>query len=164
MAKTFVYRIMYFTDLSASGSINRAGMDGSNPVKLVSRLNYPAGITIDVQNSRLYWTCYGDDKIKSSDLQGRNVQTVLRHRRGSNAWGIGLTRDRIYFTDWSTKKLWSITKTGLDVQLLHIGTTNLLHVSMVPRSGLPRSRTNHCKNHACSKVCVLTQSSFRCLA
>ena len=155
---------MFITDHSRSGSIYRAGMDGSNPAKLVSGLNYPAGITIDFQNSRLYWTCTGDDKIKSSDLQGRDVQAVLRHRRGSNAWGIGLTRDRIYFTDFFARTMWSITKTGRDVNVLYTGTTNLLHVSIRTRSGLPRSRTNHCKNHACSKVCVLIQTSFSCLS
>ena len=30
--------------------------------------------------------------------------------------------------------------------------------------GLPRSRVNHCKNHACPEVCVLTPSLFSCLS
>ena len=54
---------MYFTNSSSSGSINRADMDGYDPRELVSGPNVPVGITIDFQNSRLYWTCTGDASI-----------------------------------------------------------------------------------------------------
>ena len=149
--------MMYFTSKSHNGSVNRAGMDGSHQVPLVTGLNSPNRITIHFQNSRLYWTC-GEDEIQSSSMQGTDVQTVVRHPGGSHTWGIGVSSDRIYWTDFTTMKIGSCTKTGQDVQILHTGTCHLGSLAIVPRWNLPTNRTNHCKNRACSKVCVLTHS------
>ena len=156
---------MYFTTYSSPGSIKRAAMDGSAPSELVSGLNNPAGITIDFQNSRLYWTCAGDAKIESSDMQGRDIQSTLQRPSNSFTFGIGLTTDRLYWTDHQGNKIGSSTKTGQDTRDLYPGASGLNHVSVVPRSNHPsRNRTNHCENKACSKVCVLTRTSSRCMS
>ena len=51
----FNCRIMYRTR-SSIGSIHKAGMDGTDPLTLVTGLNVPAGVTIDFGSRRLYWT------------------------------------------------------------------------------------------------------------
>ena len=158
---------MFWTEGSVRGSISRAWMDGSNPVRLATGLHEPRGITIDFQSSRLYWTCVGDDKVQSSNMHGTNIQTVIQRPQrptSSRPYGIALLGGRIYWTNNITKKLESQTVSGRDPRLLHTGVNPLWHLTIVPRLGLPTNRTNHCENQSCPNVCVLTPTSFKCVS
>ena len=152
---------------SGDGSISRAGMDGSGVTVLVPNLNEPKGIAIDFQSSRLYWTVPLDGKVKSSDMQGKDIRTVMKFPSDSYTNGIGLFGNRIYVTNRLSRTLESFTTAGQDLQVLHTDMdTNLLFnlaIIVSPRPDLPRNRTNHCENHGCTKVCVLTRTSSRCV-
>ena len=63
-----MYYTIYGTDVT--GSIKRAGMDGSNSTRLVTELRFPYGITIELKTSKLFWTDYWQNKIESSNLKG----------------------------------------------------------------------------------------------
>ena len=58
----------------------RAWMDGTNITTLVSgrsNVYWPNGITVDDQHMRLYWTDAHLDVIKSSDINGHDVKTLI---------------------------------------------------------------------------------------
>ena len=157
--------IMYWTTFSRNGSVYRSAMDGSNASAIVTGQKYPSGITIDFQNSRLYWACHGDDKIQSSNMQGADFKTVVKLHRGADPRGIGLLAGRIYWTGTNKRTLESSTMTGQDFQILHNGTAYFSHLAVVPRLDLPsRTRLNHCENQCGDKVCVLKTTSFKCLS
>ena len=158
----FPSSMMYWTRDSA-GSIQRAGMDGSNPLTLVSGLNSPVGVTIDFASRRLYWTEYFGSHIQSSDLDGRDIQLVIQLLTGSGPWGIAILNDRIYWGNLGDNKLQSSTGNGQDIQTLYTETDNIYHVAIVPAVDQPTTRVNDCTGRNCTKLCVLSPSSYRCL-
>ena len=155
---------MFWTAASANGSIWRSGMDGSNPSKIVVGLNNPVGITIDFDDARLYWVTGGDDRVHSCDMEGQVMKTVVQLPWGAGPIGIGLLGGRIYWTLGFGQKLQSINKSGQDIQSVPLRGDIMFNLAAVPRMDLPRNRTNDCDKAHCSKVCVLTPSSYRCLS
>ena len=156
---------MFWT--TSAGSIVRAGMDGSNRVSIAAHTSPSVkelrGIAIDFQSSRLFWVSANGEKIQSSNMDGGDVQTILTVPSGSWPVGIGIFGDRIYWTGHNSKMVKSCTKTGQDVQTLYTGTGSPLHLAIVPEIYPPTVRTNDCEKLSCSKVCVLTPTSSRCL-
>ena len=155
---------MFWTSYGTQGTLSRAWMDGSNAAVLKTGLSMPLGIAIDFQDSCLYWAEYASNKLQSSDFHGQNVKTILELPDGSNPVGIGVLGRRIYWTEMGKKRLQSSTKSGKDIRLLHEGTDWLHRLAVVPRSDVPMSGNNDCENRNCSKVCVLTPTSYRCLS
>ena len=154
---------MYWA-IYSPGSIQRVEMDGSSPVVLLTGLEGPNGITIDFAHRRLYWTDLNSHKIQSSDLDGRNVRTLVQLGSGSHPWGIGVINDRIYWGNEGNKKLESATMDGQDVKMLHTSTNSIRHITIVRAMDGPKNRTNPCEGRNCSKLCVLTRTSYRCLS
>lgn len=68
---------MYWSDWGDQPKIERAGMDGSGRVTLISNnLTWPNGLAIDLERGRLYWTDGGTKAIEYSNLDGKH-RTVL---------------------------------------------------------------------------------------
>ena len=136
-------------------------MDGSNHSRIVPNLIKPFGLTIDFQNSRLYWR--DASILKSSDMHGGDIKTVVQRPGNYGPKGIGLLAGRIYWTGHG-QTLESCTMTGDDVRILHTGSGIFLQLAVVPRPDLPGTkRANHCENQCGDKVCVLTTASYKCL-
>ena len=155
---------MFWTFYGRSGSLWRSWMDGSNANAIVTGLDLPLGITIDFQDSCLYWVTRGDDKVWSSDMQGQKARPILQRSGYPNLVGIGVLGQRIYWTEMYTANLQSSTKAGSNIRLLHTGTSGFHRLAIIPRPDLPANGTNRCENRHCSGVCVLVPNSFRCLA
>ena len=148
---------MYYTT-DEDNSIRRAGLDGSNPVTIISG---EAGdywdIATDFNSSTLFWTARSAHTIESSDLNGGNRRTIVRLPANSYPRGIALANDRIYWAhSGDEKKLQSGTIHGNDVITLLTDTKTIHALTLVPDLSLPQDRTNHCARNSCLKVCVLT--------
>lgn len=78
---------MYWTDWGANPKIERAGMDASNRLVIISsNLTWPNGLAIDYESQRLYWADAGMKTIEYASLDGshRKVRKPsLRSRSGS---------------------------------------------------------------------------------
>ena len=78
-------------------------MDGSDVAFIYNNTNIFerfSGITVDLTQSRLYWSEFIAQKIVSSDLQGEDVRTVLDicpKILCSAPFVIGMYRNRIYW-------------------------------------------------------------------
>ena len=154
--------MMYWT--ADAGSIVQAGMDDSDPFTIFSGLRSPRGITIDFQSARLYWTCKGDNTVQTSNMEGKGIRTVIQLPSGSVTYGVGLFGERIYWTNYESKTLQSSTKTGQDVRTLLTGSSAFFRFVVASNFTTPTNRTNPCEGQRCSKVCVLTPTSFSCLS
>ena len=153
---------MYYTKSTHPGSIIRAGMDGSNPVTVITGLGNPHGIKIDLTTSKLFWTDYKTGRIESSNFQGGDRRTVVQ-LSSERTRGIAIADGRIYWGGERSYKLESSTMTGEDIVTLHTETESINQLAVVPDSSLLQNRTNDCEARRCEKVCVLTAASFRCL-
>ena len=93
--------------------IVRAGMDGSNPVNVITTdIEDPVDLVIDYEDSRLYWSDKGRRWIASSDFNGQSPITVVK---GSlqHPFAITIFGDRVYWSDWDSKSIHSsLKKTG----------------------------------------------------
>ena len=122
---------------------------------------------IDSYSQRLYWTISAEtSKIQSSHLNGRNVTTFVTFPGASRPFDVFVSGGRVY---WSTSTLsnniQSRSKTGEDIQTYYKdGSDGPRQLIVVPNEDhFLGQRTNHCERHKCSKVCVLTPTSFACL-
>lgn len=66
---------MYWTDWGANPKIERAGMDASNRVVIIStNLTWPNGLAIDYETQRLYWADAGMKTIEFGNFDGSDRQ------------------------------------------------------------------------------------------
>ena len=124
---------MFWTVDSYLGSVNRARVDGSDAVRLVTRLKYPRGIAVDSQRARLYWTTASFDanRLQSSDIHGRDVYTMVRRTGGPIMQGIAVFGHRIYWTNYGTKQLESMTTEMDELRVLHTARRGMSHLAIV---------------------------------
>ena len=155
-------RVMYWTEYygNSSGSIMKAGMDGSGPVILVTGLREPCGITFDIDGARLYWADLLGKKIQSSNLDGGEVITITEVPVGP--YGIALLDDRLYWSYWDSKVVQSSSKDGTEFQRIFEGTGSSRDFA-VPTWNLPTKRPNFCSHRLCPNICVLSPKVFQCL-
>ena len=138
-------------------------MNGFSPTTLVTGLKRPWDITIDFKTSTLFWADYSAHKIESSNLEEGDRRTIVNLSSGAYPTGIAIVNGRVYWGESGTKKLQSSTFDGKDVITLHTDANYIRGVTVVPDLNRPQNRTNHCAENNCSKACVLTATSSRCL-
>ena len=153
---------MYWTG-NLAGTVHRAGMDGSSPVTLVTGLGLPRGLTIDFASQRLYWTEFSGHKIKSSNLNGKDIQLFAQLPSGSQPWGIAVLNDRIYWGNQGNYKLQSGATDEAEYKTLYTETNSIRHLTVVSGVDQPTKRRNDCAGQKCSTLCVLTPTLYRCL-
>ena len=69
---------MFWSDWGKKPKIERANMDGTLRITLVSvKIRWPNALTLDYALSRLYWADALVNKIESCDLDGKKRTTVV---------------------------------------------------------------------------------------
>ena len=88
----------------------RASMDGKDRVTLHSdHIFWPNALTIDYTTHTLYWADAKVLTLESSFIDGSNRRPIrtagLRH-----PFAMTMFEDKLYWTDWQTKSVYSTTK------------------------------------------------------
>ena len=156
-------RKMYWTTKDRNYIVLRAGMDGTRLNNLVSGSGQSDGIQIDFSSRRLYWAETGNQRIRSSDLEGGDVMTTITAQLSNAPFGVSLVGDRLYWGYWNSNAFQSMTHRGTDVRNETVLTAHTWHFT-VPMWDAPKTRVNHCEGRSCADVCVLTATSFTCLS
>lgn len=66
---------MYWTDWGSNPKIERAGMDASSRIVIISsNLTWPNGLAIDYETKRLYWADAGMKTIEYGNFDGSDRQ------------------------------------------------------------------------------------------
>ena len=151
---------MYAT--STGGAITKAGMDGSNPMPLITGLLDPHGIVIDFSVSRLFWAEAGLNAIQSSNLAGGDIRKIVTLPASSGPVGLAIHGNKLYWGTHTSKLLQSSTKTGENIRTLYTSASLIEQVTLATKN-LTRTRRNHCDGQSCLGVCVLTTTAHRCL-
>jgi sugar lactone lactonase YvrE len=72
---------IYFTEndfsMATGGSVKRVNFDGTGLVTLVSSLNFPHGIALDLAGGEMYWADILNGVIQRANLDGSSVTTLV---------------------------------------------------------------------------------------
>ena len=112
---------MYWTDWGESTKIERAGMDGSQTTRSVIidyDIAWPNGLTIDYEDSRLFWVDAKLGSINSCDLRGNNRRVITKENL-QHPFSVTVYQDTLYWTDWQTEAIESCNKrSGKDRKII----------------------------------------------
>lgn len=101
--------LMFWTDWGAMPKIERAQMDGIKRTKIVTAsLVWPNGLALDSQERRIYWVDAQIKHIESCDYEGNFRKTVASSL--SYPYGIAVTSNLVYWTDWNSTALHVLEK------------------------------------------------------
>ena len=139
-------------------------MDGSSPATIVYGLSDAYGIAIDYETSRLFWADHSAKKIQSSSLDGGDKRVEVQLST-NGPYGMALFDNTMIWGNYDGFALQQREAAdGAVVRSLYTGSSTIRHIAVIPPDNLPTDRTNHCAGNNCSKICVLTTSSFRCVS
>ncbi|XP_037089492.1 nidogen-like [Pollicipes pollicipes] len=146
--------------------IERAALDGSNrQVLLDSGLGLPNSLAIDFATDELCWTDAGTKSVECFSLLRRTRRAVAKD--ASYPFGIAITDDNIYWTDWNDKKIHMVNKaTGEKGKSLRsvLGTSGKLYGLVATPRTCPQV-TNVCgrQNGGCGaeQLCLPTDNGSR---
>ena len=111
---------IYWIDAD-SRKIQRANLDGCDVEDLVTGLNLPLGIALDVTGGKMYWTDKGTDKIHRSNLDGSNIEDLITGLEEPRRVALDLSGGKIYWADATTDKIQRADLDGANVEDLVTG-------------------------------------------
>ncbi|XP_015608522.1 low-density lipoprotein receptor-related protein 4 isoform X2 [Cephus cinctus] len=159
------YGYVYWTDWGPNPKIERADMDGSGRVALITDSVYwPNGLTIDYTANRIFWADAKHRIIESAHLDGKDRKKVIS-RGLHHPFAITVFEDSIYWTDWHFKSISSANKgNGMGYKIIQSG----LHFPMDVHSYHPQRQPdypNHCgkNNGNCSHMCLPNNKGYSCV-
>ncbi|XP_071176515.1 very low-density lipoprotein receptor-like isoform X2 [Mytilus edulis] len=148
---------MYVTDWGKSPKIERIGMDGSDRKIISKDVVWPNSITIDYVDSRLFWIDAKLHTIKSSQLDGSNIRTVVHNAKHiAHPFAVAVFEDDVYWTDWSSDSIRKANKhTGEDFQQVALGLRSPMDLKIY-HSSIQKSGVNECANNngGCEYLCL----------
>ena len=69
---------MYWVDFDGNDNkIQRAALDGSNVEDIVTDLENPRGLALDLSQGKMYWADSGANKIQRANLDGTNIEDIV---------------------------------------------------------------------------------------
>ena len=108
---------MYWTDWRLQ-KIRRADLDGSNIKTIVTGLDTPDGIALDVDEGKIYWADLNAHKIQRADLDGSNIKTIIAGGITPNGIALDVDRGKIYWADPVRDKIQRANLDGSNIETL----------------------------------------------
>ena len=109
---------LYFTN-DWYDKIERCRLDGSAREDLVTTGSSPRGIALDVVGGKMYWTDWSENRVKRSDLNGSNVETLLDKSSGEPlSIALDLPRAKIYWVQNESPSIWRANLDGTAEELV----------------------------------------------
>lgn len=94
----YIYWTTHDDGIAASGRILRANLDGGAREVVLSGLDTPTDVALDVGADKIYWTEYSAGRIRRARMHdGADVETVLTGANGPNALAVDLQAGMLYW-------------------------------------------------------------------
>ncbi|OWF50740.1 low-density lipoprotein receptor-related protein 6-like [Mizuhopecten yessoensis] len=153
---------MYWTDWGETPKIERASMDGnqsSRSVIIKDDVFWPNGLTLDYDESKIYWADAKLSFIHSCDFDGQNRRVVIKDEL-PHPFALTLLGPTLYWTDWETRSIHSCDKLTGDnrKEILHeVYSPMDIHVYSARRQPAG-TRELQCSNNngGCSHLCLIS--------
>ena len=130
---------IYWTDIGR-GEIQRTNLNGSNIETLITGSESPAGLALDMDGGKIYWTDASPNapstgKIQRTDLDGSNTKTLITGLENPFSIALDVERGRIYWTDIGTASIQRANLDGSNIETLITGTGNPTGVALDVEGG-----------------------------
>ncbi|KAF7998627.1 hypothetical protein HCN44_011035 [Aphidius gifuensis] len=159
------YGYVFWTDWGPNPKIERADMDGSGRISLITdSITWPNGLTIDYPTEKIYWTDAKHPAILSAKLDGTDRRKILS-KGLHHPFAITVFEDLIYWTDWHFKSISSANKiTGRTFRTIRSGLHFPMDLHSYHKQRQP-SYSNHCgkNNGKCSHMCLPNSAGYSCV-
>ena len=140
-------RYVYWTDSAWAGGISRkirrANLDGSNVQDLVTGIDHPIGLALDVAAGKMYWTDRNNkelnlrSRIQRANLDGTNIETLVTTRNV-------IVYGDIILDTAAGKMYWAVGNSEADdgnkIQRANLDGTNIEDIVIVGRGTNPGHR------------------------
>ncbi|XP_043921911.1 low-density lipoprotein receptor-related protein 5 [Protopterus annectens] len=149
---------MYWTDWGETPRIERAGMDGSTRKIIVdSDIYWPNGLTIDLEEQKLYWADAKLSFIHRANLDGSFRQKVVEGTL-THPFALTLSGETLYWTDWQTRSIHACNKhTGEKRREILSGIYSPMDIQVFSQERQPYIKTQcDSNNGGCSHLCLLS--------
>ncbi|CAD6208044.1 GSCOCG00010318001-RA-CDS [Cotesia congregata] len=159
------YGYVFWTDWGPSPKIERADMDGTSRLALVTdSITWPNGLTVDYPTDRIFWTDAKHRVIMSAKLDGTDKRKILS-KGLHHPFAITVFEDTIYWTDWHFKSISSANKeTGHGFKTIRSGLHFPMDLHSYHKQRQP-AYPNHCGNNngKCSHMCLPNSAGYSCV-
>lgn len=154
--------LLFWTDWGTYPKIERSHMDGTRRTKVVtSHIAWPNGISLDSTERRIYWVDAQTKRIESCDYDG-NKRTILADDL-PYPYGIAVTNDFVYWTDWNSTSLHVLNKTDTRVhRVVKNNLQGLMDVKVVENDKIIDHNVCSTNNGKCSHLCLRNPKGFTC--
>ncbi len=130
---------IYWTDVGR-GEIQRTNLNGSNIETLITGSESPAGLALDMDGGKIYWTDASPNapstgKIQRTDLDGSNTKTLITGLENPFSIALDVERGRIYWTDIGTASIQRANLDGSNIETLITGTGNPTGIALDVEGG-----------------------------
>lgn len=104
--------MMYLSDWGTNPKIEKCMLDGSNRRTIVKEdLLWPNGLALDFNEGRIYWIDGGLHQIKSTKLDGSDMQLILKDSTWlPHPFDIEVYGSFLYYSDWSLYGVFKVSK------------------------------------------------------
>lgn len=84
-------------------------MDGEERTTVVTEnLAWPNGLSIDIEQGRIYWNDAKKKVIEVADLDGKNRKVLIQNVE--HPYGLAVVGNRVYWSDWQAKAVFQANK------------------------------------------------------
>lgn len=153
---------LFWSDWRKDPVIERADMDGEHRKRVVTTdLGYISGLAVDSVENRIYWTDSKHKRIESCDFNGNSRKVLLNNL--SHPYALTVTTSTVYWTDWITKALHSVSKINASkIRKVAKDLEELMDVKVVLDQGEKQENVCGKNNGGCSHLCLRTPAGYSC--
>ncbi|KAF6200224.1 hypothetical protein GE061_006527 [Apolygus lucorum] len=157
--------LMFWSDwFEPKPKIERSVLDGSSRTLLVGdHLGWPNNLALDIPARRVYWCDAKTDKIEVVSYDGTDRKEIITNNI-PHLFGISLSGDYLYWTDWQRRSIESGHKeTGDNRKIIQEHVASVMGLKVINLKEMQPSN-NPCsmKNGNCAHLCLNTPSKYVC--
>ncbi|XP_041434027.1 low-density lipoprotein receptor-related protein 1B-like [Xenopus laevis] len=156
---------LFFTDYGNLAKVERCDLDGMNRTRIVvSKLEQPTALTLDLVNKFVYWADVYLDYIEVVDYEGRNRQSIIQGKEVSHVYGLSLFENYLYASNTDSSTILTINRfNSTDVHSL-LSLENACDIHIYHKRTQPAVRRYACEINpdgmpgGCEHICLLGSS------
>nr|XP_023018542.1 low-density lipoprotein receptor-related protein 6 [Leptinotarsa decemlineata] len=145
--------------------VERSNLDGSERIQIVTeKIGWPNGLTLDIENSKIYWGDAKTDKIEYSNMDGTDRRELINDNV-PHVFGFSLMDNYIFWTDWLRRAIDRANKdTGSNREVIVDQMENVMGIKAI-KLGIQHGQNPCTRNNGdCSQLCLYRHNKTKVCA